>query len=140
VPFAFALVLGLRLYLIATPAGMPVTWALADPKLDERTVLAAMLDLEPELAAARPGLVLIADKGFKARWFETSLDRRGIELLRPAMRNEPPARRGARLPRSHCGIILTRPWWAATSSPLSLAALRSSRAIRGTSQPWDSRH
>jgi hypothetical protein len=74
---------GLRLYLIATPAGMPVTCAFADPKLDERTVLAAMLDLEPELAAARPGLVLIADKGFKARWFETSLDRRGIDRCAP---------------------------------------------------------
>ena len=32
------------------------------------------------------------------------------------------------------------PWWSATSSPVSLAALRSSRAIRGTSQPLDSRH
>ena len=48
--------------------------------------------------------------------------------------------RGARPPRSHCGIIFTRPWWAATSSPVSRAALRSSRAIRGTSQPWASRH
>jgi hypothetical protein len=47
--------------------------------------------------------------------------------------------RGARLPRSICGIIFTRPKWAATSSPVSLAALRSSRAIRGTSQPSDSR-
>jgi hypothetical protein len=81
---------GLRLYLICTPAGMPITWALADPKLDEREVLAAMLDLEPELAADRPGLLLIADKGFKARWFETDLNQRGIELLRPSMRNEQP--------------------------------------------------
>src|SRR5215469_14084820 len=48
--------------------------------------------------------------------------------------------RGARLPRSHCGIIFTRPRWAATFSPVSLAALRSSRAIRGTSQPLASRH
>ena len=43
---------GLRLYLICTPAGMPITWALANPKLDEREVLAAMVDVEPELAAA----------------------------------------------------------------------------------------
>jgi Transposase DDE domain len=81
---------GLRLYLICTPAGMPILWALADPKLGEREVLAAMLDREPELAADRPGLLLIADKGFKATWFETDLDLRGIELLRPSMRNEPP--------------------------------------------------
>ena len=79
---------GLRLYLIATPAGMPISWALADPKLDEREVLAAMLEVEPELAASRPGLLLITDKGFRARWFETGLDSQGIELLRPSMRNE----------------------------------------------------
>ena len=79
---------GLRLYLITTPAGMPVSWALADPKLDEREVLAAMLEVEPELAASRPGLLLITDKGFRARWFETGLDSQGIELLRPSMRNE----------------------------------------------------
>jgi len=29
---------GLRLHLVCTPAGLPVTWALADPKLDERQV------------------------------------------------------------------------------------------------------
>ena len=27
---------GLRLYLICTPAGMPILWALADPKIGER--------------------------------------------------------------------------------------------------------
>jgi hypothetical protein len=47
-------------------------------------------DAEPELAATRPGLLLIADKGFRASWFETSLDLNGIELLRPSMRNEQP--------------------------------------------------
>ena len=46
---------GLRLYLICTPAGMPILWALADPKTGEREVLAAMLDVEPQLAASRPG-------------------------------------------------------------------------------------
>ena len=48
------------------------------------------------MTATRPGLVLIADKGYKARWFETSLGQRGIELLRPSMRNEQP-RPGERL-------------------------------------------
>ena len=33
---------------------MPVLWALADPKIGEREVLAAMLDVGPHLAAARP--------------------------------------------------------------------------------------
>jgi hypothetical protein len=81
---------GLRLYLITTPAGMPVCWALANPKLDEREVAAAMLEVEPELAADRPGLLLIADKGFRARWFEAELAHHRIELLRPAMRGEQP--------------------------------------------------
>ena len=58
---------GLRLYLICTPAGMPILWALADPKTGEREVLAAMLDVEPQLAASRPGLILITDKGFAGR-------------------------------------------------------------------------
>ena len=81
---------GLRLYLITTPAGMPICWALANPKLDEREVLAAMLETDPDLTANRPGLLLIADKGFRARWFETELAGRGITLLRPTMRSEPP--------------------------------------------------
>ena len=81
---------GLRLYLICTPAGMPICWALANPKLDEREVVAAMLEVEPALAATRPGLLLIADKGFRARWFETELAEHQIALLRPAMRSEPP--------------------------------------------------
>jgi hypothetical protein len=35
---------GLRPHLVCTPAGLPVTWALAGPKLDERQVLMAVLD------------------------------------------------------------------------------------------------
>ena len=84
----FPLVLGLRLYLICTPAGMPVLWALADPKLGEREVLAAMLDVEPQLAAARPGLALITDKGFAGRQTEADPAARGITLLRPARKDE----------------------------------------------------
>jgi hypothetical protein len=87
---------GLRLYLLCTPAGMPICWALANPKLDEREVVAAMLQAEPQLAADRPGLLLIADKGFRARWFDQELAWRGIALLRPAMRGEQP-RPGERL-------------------------------------------
>jgi hypothetical protein len=79
---------GLRLYLICTPAGMPVLWALADPKIGEREVLAAMLDVEPRLATARPGLALITDKGFAGRETEAGLARRGITLLRPSRKNE----------------------------------------------------
>jgi Transposase DDE domain len=78
---------GLRLYLICTP-GMPILWALADPKIGEREVLTAMLDVEPRLALARPGLTLITDKGFAGRLTETGLAASGITLLRPARKDE----------------------------------------------------
>ncbi len=79
---------GLRLYLICTPAGMPVLWALADPKIGEREVLAAMLDVEPHLATARPGLILITGKGFAGRQTEAGLAVSGITLLRPSRKDE----------------------------------------------------
>lgn len=81
---------GLRLFLVCTPTGMPITWALASPKIDEREVLAAMLDREPHLARNRPGLLLIADKGFASKEFETDLARQGITLLRPSFKREKP--------------------------------------------------
>ena len=90
---------GLRLYLICTPAGMPVLWALADPKIGEREVLAAMPGVEPQLAAARPGLVLITDKGFAGRETEADLAARGITLLRPSRKDEA-ARHGEPLLKS----------------------------------------
>ncbi|WP_413092554.1 hypothetical protein [Streptomyces phaeochromogenes] len=43
---------------------MPILWALANPKLDEREVLQAMLDVDEDLIADRPGPLIIADKGF----------------------------------------------------------------------------
>lgn len=33
-------------YLVCTPAGMPIMWALANPKTDEREVLQAIVDVE----------------------------------------------------------------------------------------------
>jgi hypothetical protein len=83
---------GLRLHLICTPAGLPVTWALANPKLDERQVLMCVLDADPELLAARPGLLLIADKGYTSAELEDYLQRRGADLLLPAYRNRKPRR------------------------------------------------
>ena len=90
---------GLRLYLICTPAGMPILWALADPRIGEREVLVAMLDVEPGLAASRPGLVLITDKGFAGRETEADLAGRSITLLRPARKDER-ARHGEALLKS----------------------------------------
>jgi hypothetical protein len=59
---------GLRLYVLAGPDGLPVAWCLATPKLGEREVVAAMLD--HERLRLRPGLVILADKGFAGQEFE----------------------------------------------------------------------
>ena len=80
---------GLRLYLVCTPAGMPIMWALADPKIGEREVLAAMLEVDADLARQRQGLLLITDKGFAGKKFEQSLrSEHGITLLRPSRKKE----------------------------------------------------
>ncbi len=81
---------GLRLYLVCTPAGMPILWALANPKLGEREVLAAMLEVAAALIANRQGLLLITDKGFASKPFERSLSEHGITLLRPSRKTEIP--------------------------------------------------
>ncbi|GAB2860119.1 hypothetical protein GCM10027074_29050 [Streptomyces deserti] len=47
---------------------MPVTWCLANPKLGEREVMAALLERDHHLI--RAGQVILADKGFAGREFE----------------------------------------------------------------------
>ncbi|MEV5282868.1 IS982 family transposase [Streptomyces sp. NPDC052811] len=79
---------GLRLYLVCTPTGMPIMWALANPKLDEREVLAAILEVDAELVARRQGILLISDKGFASKAFERELAELGVELLRSAFKRE----------------------------------------------------
>ncbi|WP_413760913.1 hypothetical protein [Streptomyces sp. MMBL 11-3] len=79
---------GLRLYLVCTPTGIPILGALANPKLDEREVLQAMFDVEKDLIAGWPGLLLISDKGFASKEFENDLAMRGIVLLRPSFKRE----------------------------------------------------
>jgi hypothetical protein len=59
----------------------------------------AMLDVEPQLAAARPGLILITDKGFAGRQTEADLAARGTTLLRPSRKDEA-ARHGEPLLKS----------------------------------------
>ncbi|MFG2970310.1 IS982 family transposase [Streptomyces sp. NPDC048288] len=79
---------GLRLYLVCTPTGMPILWALANPKIGEREVLAAMLEVDAELVARREGILLISDKGFTSKAFEKDLAGLGVELLRPSRKRE----------------------------------------------------
>ncbi|MDP9841969.1 hypothetical protein J2853_008826 [Streptosporangium lutulentum] len=79
---------GLRLYLVCTPTGMPILWALANPKIGEREVLAAMLEVDAGLIAEREGILLICDKGFASKPFEKELAAHGIDLLRPSRKRE----------------------------------------------------
>jgi len=81
---------GLRLHLVCTPSGLPVTWALADPKVDERQVLTAVLEDDPDLVTDRPGLLIIADKGYVSAELDRWLAERGVRLLRPSYRNRTP--------------------------------------------------
>lgn len=87
---------GLRLHLVCTPAGLPITFALAHPKTDEREVARDLMEREPVLLAARPGQTVIADKGYASREFESFLNDHGAQLLRPSFKNEK-LRPGARL-------------------------------------------
>lgn len=77
---------GLRLHLLATPAGLPVAFALTGAKADERRVA---LDMIAHGDLARPGQVLISDKGYRSAAFETQLADAGITLIRPATKTEP---------------------------------------------------
>ncbi|MBA3399386.1 MAG: transposase [Acidimicrobiia bacterium] len=54
---------GLRLHLVCTPTGLPITFALANPKVDERDVAIDLIDSEPALLTGRAGQTIIADKG-----------------------------------------------------------------------------
>lgn len=67
---------------------MPILWALASPKIDEREVLTAMLDREPKTVTDRPGLLVISDKGFASKEFEADLALRRAALLRPSFKRE----------------------------------------------------
>jgi len=81
---------GLRLHLVCTLQGLPVAFALAGAKADEREVLAGMLAADPGLLAARPGQTLIGDKNYYGRDFEAAIAGARIRLLRPARKGEPP--------------------------------------------------
>jgi hypothetical protein len=79
---------GLRLHLVCTLQGLPVGFALAGAKADERQVLLGILAADPTLVAARPGQTLIADKHYYGRQFEAALAACGVRLLRPARKGE----------------------------------------------------
>jgi hypothetical protein len=80
---------GLRLHLIATVHGLPVGFALTGAKADERLVLLSVLTADPSLLRDRARQIMIADKNYYGREFDSRLRQSGVELLRPARKGEP---------------------------------------------------
>jgi hypothetical protein len=78
---------GLRLHLVCTLHGLPVGWALTGAKADERHTLHDILTGTPTLAG-RAGQVLIGDKNYYGRAFESELCIAGVTLLRPTRAGE----------------------------------------------------
>ncbi len=70
-------------------------FALTGAKADERHVLLSVLAADAALLRGRHHQVMIADKNYYGREFETTIGAAGVELLRPARTGEPP-RPGAR--------------------------------------------
>ena len=76
---------GLRLHLITTPSGLPVAYALAGAKIDERDTALAMIAFG---GLDTIGQTLIADKGYRRASFETELNMVGMTLIRPNLKTE----------------------------------------------------
>jgi hypothetical protein len=77
---------GFKLYLVCAGDGMPIMWCLANPKLGEREVVAALLEHNHHLI--RAGQVLLADKGFAGKDFKALTEAMGLRLLRPDRKDE----------------------------------------------------
>ena len=92
---------GLRLHLITTPSGLPIAFALAGAKSDERDVAADMIALT---GLDTTGMTLICDKAYRRASFESDLNAAGVTVIRPALKSEPP-RPGRRFLRAFRQII-----------------------------------
>jgi hypothetical protein len=79
---------GLRLHLVCTLHGLPVLFAVAGAKADEREVLLDMLGNASDVVNAHPGQTLIGDKNYFGRAFEEELTERELVLLRPVRKGE----------------------------------------------------
>jgi hypothetical protein len=79
---------GLRLHLVCTLHGLPVMFALAGAKADEREVLLGMLEAARDVVDAHPGQTVIGDKNYFGRVFEADLTERELVLLRPVRKGE----------------------------------------------------
>lgn len=108
-------------YLLTTPDGMPTAWCLAEPKLGERGVAAALLARAP----LRAGMTVLGDKRLRRGGVRTVRHRtwRHLGPPRPLRRNPTP-----RIPRSspsmdRVGLRHTqrrRAWNATADAPYSV--------------------
>ena len=78
---------GLRFHLVATPSGLPIAFALAPAKADERDIATEMI---AHARLARAGQTLMADKGYRSASFEEDLNEAHMTLIRPATKTEAP--------------------------------------------------
>jgi Transposase DDE domain len=81
---------GLRLHLVCTLSGLPVLFAIAGAKADERQMLLGMLDAGRDVMEGHPGQTLIGDKNYFGKDFEHDLTERHLALLRPVRNGEAP--------------------------------------------------
>ena len=79
---------GLRLHLVCTLTGLPVLFALAGAKADERETLLDMLEAGQDVVDDHRGQTLIGDKNYFGRHFEADLTERELVLLRPVRKGE----------------------------------------------------
>jgi len=80
---------GLKLYVITTAEGMPLSWCLADPRLGEREVAAELLAHARDLGVLHEGMIVLADKGLAGREMEHyAADQVKVLLVRPDRKDE----------------------------------------------------
>jgi hypothetical protein len=79
----------LKLYVLASPDGVPMAWSLANPTIGEREVAEGLLDHAARRQVLRPGLVILADKGLAGRAFQQVVSELDALLVRPDRADEP---------------------------------------------------
>jgi hypothetical protein len=111
---------------VCTLHGLPVAFALAGAKADERKTVLGRFNVELEPVAVRPGQTLIGDKNYFGRDFERRLEELQIRLLRPARKGEA-ERTGSQL-SNRCGRSSSRSMRRSRASSTSNAITAGPRA------------
>ncbi len=80
---------GAKLYVLATPDGVPVAWCLAHREHGEREVAAELLGQAAEQGVLRADMLVLSDKGLAGRAMDDYVQELGVWLVRPDRRDEP---------------------------------------------------